>query len=375
MTDSSRARAWGWVAHLRDGGTTPWGEYVGTEAGDGVDAVPQAASDRLPGVQQLELLRRINAATGGRTVASEVVLRASLAGRGQPELGLAGVDDLRPESDPSEVSDAELLRVAASAIADSLIVGGLPDPVEAPPQRRRSKPFQLVGNPWLAIPMREELARAGYPSGGPRSQTYVLGGNFEQMVIGAWSAACFDNGPAPWDTWLAKWVERDRPPARADLARIAARHGQRARSVQIVLDPLLLRGLLGVRRQIDVPGPLAVHALEVSRRVAVVLGGLVSSVERVTLLRGRLLPVLSEVPGPRLAFPKARADWAGSQAERMRATLTQAGYPVQGEWDDVISGAQPSTAKTAGIEAPLLDGPSDAGTLKVAIRLLGREAW
>ena len=375
MNDSSQARAWGWVAHLREGGTTPWREYADAEPAGAADHAAHSAIERLPGVQQLELLRRINSATGGKSAASEVVLRASLAGRGQPEFGLAGVDDLRPACDPSELSDAELLRVAASAIADSLIVGGLPVTVEAPPQRRRSRPFQLVGNPWLTIPMREQLADQGYPTGGPRSRTFVLGGNFDQMVVGAWSAACFDNGPAPWATWLAKWVERDRPPARVDVARIAARHQSRARSVDVVLDPKLLRGLLGVRRHVAVPGPVAVHALEVSRRVAVVLGGLVSAEERVTLLRGRLLPVLREVPGPRLGFPPAQASWARSQSERMRSTVTEAGYPVHGEWDDVISGAQPSTTKTAGTETVLLDGPNDAGTLKVAVSLLGREIW
>ena len=237
----------------------------------------------------------------------------------------------------------------------------------------------MVGNPWLAIPMREQLAHEGYPTGGPRSRTYVLGGDFEQMVVGAWSAACFDNGPGALGH-LAGKVGRNgiahRPASIWRGSPLGIK--PRARSVEVVLDPSLLRGLLGVRRHLDVPGPLAVHALEVSRRVAVVLGGLVSPVERVTLLRGRLLPVLSEVAGPRLGFPVAHAEWARSQTERMRSTLTDAGYPVHGDWDDVIFGAQPSTTSTtkkSGTELVLLDGPNDAGTLKVAVNLLGREVW
>ena len=44
-------RAWGWVAHLRSGGTTPWRDWA--EDGDPHGRI-------LPGAQQLELLRRLN---------------------------------------------------------------------------------------------------------------------------------------------------------------------------------------------------------------------------------------------------------------------------------------------------------------------------
>jgi hypothetical protein len=48
------ARAWGWVAHLRTGGTTPWSQWQ--------DPAPPAEQGGryLPGAQQLELLRRLN---------------------------------------------------------------------------------------------------------------------------------------------------------------------------------------------------------------------------------------------------------------------------------------------------------------------------
>lgn len=360
MTDDPHAEAWGWVAHLLDGGVTPWTSYAGGTAA--------AAGERLPGAQQLELLRRINMATGGRSPGAGAIIRASLAGRGRPEHGLIGITDVRPGIEPSELPDSELLRVAASAIADGLIVGGLPEPVEPPPARRRRRHFNLVGDPWLAIPLRDELTQSGHPPGGPRSATYVLGGRFDHLVVNAWSAACFDNGPAPWETWLAKWVERDRPPARVDLVKIAGRHRPRARSVDLVLDPALLRGLLGVRRRLALPGPLSVHALEMARRVAVVLGGLVSPEERKVLLRSRLLPVLAAFPGPRLALPEPHAIWALSQSQRMRAELTEAGYPVHGSWDEVEGppGGVPGAV-------PMLDRPTEAGALKVALSVLGKE--
>ncbi len=359
MTEDPHARAWGWVAHLSEGGTTPWTSYDGAGA--------QRDGERLPGAQQLELLRRVNAAIGGKSAAAERMLRASLTGRGQPEFGLQGISDVRPGIDPSTLPESELLRVAASAIADSLIVGGLPEPVEPPPPRRRRRHFNLVGDPWLTIPLRAELTLAGHPPSGGRARAYVLGGNFDAMVVDAWSAACFDNGPASWDNWLAKWAERDRPPARVDLVKIAARHQSRARSVELVLDPALLRGLLGVRRPITAPVPLAAHALETARRVAVVLGGLVSPLERTALLRGRLLPVLSTVDGPRLTLPETHRPWSLRMNARMAASLAEADYPVHGDWE----GANARAVATG----PVLDRPVEAGTLKVAMSLLGREAW
>jgi hypothetical protein len=394
----AQARAQAWVAHLRGGGTAPWVDYQPDDEGPVVDI-----EERLPGAQQLELLRRINHANHSRAdhswadegvaKASELVLRASLTGRGQPERGLIGVPDPsarnpRPESDPATLPDGELLRVAASAIADSLVLGGLPEPLELPPPRRRHRPFQLVGNPWLTIPLRHELALAGHPAGGPRSRAFVLAGPFEQLMVDAWSAACFDTGPIPWDAWLAKRTARDQPPARVDLVRIAARHQPRARSVDVVWDPSLLRGLLGVRRQITVPEPLSAHALEIARRVAVVLGGLVSKVERTTLLRGRLLPALSRLPGPRLVVPAAYDGWMDAQAKGMRSDLQAAGYAEHGrtgaaphhggpEAPDrtLEDSARDDKPDEPSVATPVVERPTDADALEVAIQLLGSDDW
>lgn len=330
----------------------------------------QRLGTRLPGAQQLELLRRINASTDGNGAAADGVLRATLTGRGQPEFALSGIEEVRPQLDPGQLPDGELLRVAASAIADALILGGLPEPPTPPPARRRRRHFQLVGDPWLAIPLREQLAMAGHPPGGMRARTYVIGDHFDQLVIDAWSAACFDNGPAPWESWLAKWMERDRLPGRIDLVRIAERHRPRSRSVELVLDPSLLPGLLGVRRKLSVPGPLAVSALELSRRVAIVLGGLVSEQERTLLLQNRLLPLVSLTPGPRLSLPSACRPWAESHSTRMRAELADAGYRVHGGWDALIAErtpAQPGELRT--------EAPTEAGALQAAVTLLGREVW
>ena len=95
------ARAWGWVAHLRDGGTTPWSSW-GTSAG-----ADEQSGRYLPGAQQLELLRRLNELHLPSPELADRVLGASAPGRGRPDLGLVGV---LPESafGPPPVDPLEL---------------------------------------------------------------------------------------------------------------------------------------------------------------------------------------------------------------------------------------------------------------------------
>ena len=52
---SGRGRAWGWVAALRSGATTPWLDWPEDGSGEG-----EALGAELPGAQQLALLRRLN---------------------------------------------------------------------------------------------------------------------------------------------------------------------------------------------------------------------------------------------------------------------------------------------------------------------------
>lgn len=114
----STARAWGWVAHLRDGGTTPWLAWSTTGS---TEASP---GDPLPGAQQLELLRRLNLAGVRSPGLADRVLAADATGRGRPDLELVGVAEPLPYGfapvDPATLSDAELLRVAVGLVADVL---------------------------------------------------------------------------------------------------------------------------------------------------------------------------------------------------------------------------------------------------------------
>ncbi|MGB0100866.1 MAG: hypothetical protein WBP61_11365, partial [Nocardioides sp.] len=109
-------RAWGWVAHLRAGGTTPWRDW--SEPGEPRGRV-------LPGAQQLELLRRLNEAGSPGVELATRVLDASAPGRGRPDLELDGavrrLDFGPPPVDPADLPDDELLRVAASVLADDVV--------------------------------------------------------------------------------------------------------------------------------------------------------------------------------------------------------------------------------------------------------------
>ena len=80
-TEAGDRRAWGWVAALRAGATTPWQEFTG--GGDRGDRY-------LPGAQQLELLRRLNTAGQPGADLVERVLTASAPGRGRADLQLVG---------------------------------------------------------------------------------------------------------------------------------------------------------------------------------------------------------------------------------------------------------------------------------------------
>ncbi|MDO9457564.1 hypothetical protein, partial [Nocardioides sp.] len=131
----SEARAWGWVASLRDGGTTPWAAWT---------AEADRTSRLLPGAQQLEVLRRVNlayAAAGRRPdpVLVERVVTASAPGRGRPDLELVGAVaetayGPRPV-DPADLPADELLRVTTNLLAEDLVAAGVP-PQPRPRWRR-----------------------------------------------------------------------------------------------------------------------------------------------------------------------------------------------------------------------------------------------
>ena len=380
MTDADPlGRAWGWVAHLRGGGTTPWSAWSGA-------AEPSARV--LPGAQQLELLRWINLAAGSgpvhraadhraadhraadhRTLADRV-LAAAAVGRGQADLPLvgAGVGDPaygpRPV-DPARLAAHELTRVASVLLAEDLIALG-PDPLArrlARPWRRR---IRLVGDPLIVAPLRDELLARGRPQGGPRPFVVVVAGPLDELLAHTWTQRCFEHGSKPWDQWLRFWRERDQLPARVDLADSVRRWGGRGPLVRIVTDHDRLPRQVGVRHLPDVTVPGADQA-ELARRVAAVVGLLVTADRRPDLMR----TLRSRMPGtdvPPAAVPAAELAWVGAAARRVTRELSRARYPVVGDLADLA----PRTDRPAAVGAP---GALDQQVLDLAVAMLVDPGW
>lgn len=366
-------RAWGWVAHLREGGTIPWREW----------AAPGPTRGRtLPGAQQLELLRRLNLAGPPSPSLVERVLSASAPGRGRPDLELEGAVEVAPFGprpvDPGELSLDELVRVAAGLLAEDVVAAGVSHrdkPLLTRPWRTR---YRLLGDPWLAEPVRAELTSRGRPPGGRGAVVVLRADALDRMLAHAWTARSLGVGAPAWTDWLSGTVRRDALPPRVDLARIARVWADRIgrEQVHVVLDPAALPALVGVRRLAAAPAELSADSVEVARRVGSVLGMLVGPARRRDLLHHNLQPRLAPVPGPRLAVPAEHREWVARRAARMRDALLRGGYAVHGDAEQLLPGGRGGTGNEradrpdGAPERPAADGPSEAGTLALVVSLL-----
>ena len=363
--DTGRARAWAWVAHLRSGGTTPWGDWTATDATD--------EGRFLPGAQQLELLRRLNLATRPAATLVERVLGASAPGRGRPDLELVGVDEERrfgPRPvDPADLPDDELLRVATGLLAEDLVAQGPRVPVVRRPRRLRIR-YELAGDPWLAAAATEQLVAAGRPPGGGGRAVHVLGADVPTMLAHVWATAAFGAGAPAWPDFLARVRARRRLPDRVDLPAVVDRFSARPHTgrVGVVLDPARLPALVGARRLGPrlAPAPeLAGVATELARQVGAVLSLHVRPEQQRALLTTRLRPRLASVAGAPPAVTPEHRDWVEDAAVAMRQRLLRARYPVVGDPDRLLPLEDPR---------PGVTGPESGPVLDLAIELLAEEA-
>jgi hypothetical protein len=338
------ARAWAWVAHLRDGGTTPWSAW-GSAAG---------ADDQfgryLPGAQQLELLRRLNEVRLPSPELADRVLAASAPGRGRPDLGLVGV---LPESafgpppvDPADLPPDELVRVATALIAEDTVAAG--DPLEPRTPRLLRRRYRVMGDPEQAITLRDTLLADGRPPGSRRATVVVAGAALGDMLAHVWTARSLGAGVQPWPEWLAGVVRRPGLPDRVDLSALAGAWVPRvgAGRVHVVLDDprLAARLVAGRRRRVAMPRPLSADSVELARRTAPVVGSLVSPDRRTRLMWHRLRPVLAALPGPELRVPERHHAWLARQTRDLRSRLAAGDYAVHG--------ALPEPRERSGVTAP-----------------------
>ena len=384
------SRGWGWAAHLRAGGTTPWSEW--TEPGPA-----DAGADALPGAEQLELLRRLNLEGRPGPTLVRRALTTSAPGRGRRDVPLVG-DGAPPAYgvgpvDPGDLTATELLRTACLLLAEDLVSADAagetrPSPVPGPRRWWWRQRYRLSGDRWATGPLREELLRQGYPQGGRDHIVYVVARRFDQVLTDAWTVRCFGQGPVYWEAWLEQARRRGGVGPRADLLGMARewRHRVGPERVAVVMGleriPALLR-VRGLPAAALEPPTLSASAVELARNVGLLLGLLVRPEQRAVLLRRGLRPRLARHglagPGqPALGVPAEFRDWVREQAERQRDGLRADGYAVHGDLDELVPPADPAPDRGM---APMLGSVGDsrgdasgvpdvAHVLTLALRLL-----
>ena len=386
--------AWGWVAALRAGSTVPWARWRESGA-----TAPATARD-LPSAQQLELVRRINladAAAPTRAGLVERVITASATGRGLPERSIVGAVPERTWGwapvDPADLHDRDLLGVAATLVAQDLVAADLAArssrrqrsvsaPGVAVARRARHRMLrrrggrQVVGDPWLAWTVRDEVLRTGRPLAPPGDPgregrpVVVVGQDLATMLVGAWTARAFDGGAPSWERWLGSGPG-SAVPRPVDLVRSARRWSEVVGAERVLLapDPTLLPIALNLparaRRRLA-PPYVSADGVDLARRVSAPLGLLVERGERRRILRRVLLPVLGadlvRHPAPGLGLPDSRQAWVVRRAPRMRDDLAGARYPVVGDLQALVP--EHDRHRPPGVV------PDASGVLGLSVRLL-----
>lgn len=369
-------RAWSWVSHLREGGTTPWCHWRTPDDGQ----VYSAPGVPLPGAAQLELVRRLAELSPGAGFAqlADVVYGMSGPGRGLPELPLVGapVDEAsgpRPV-DPADVPPSELVRVAAGVLVSLML--GMREPHHEPTPPRRLMPWakavRVTGAPLTSSGLRRQLRSQGYDVRGRRPLVVVVGLPFDLMMAEVWARRVLLGSDVRWSRFWARWHQAPHLPGFADLGQLANRWADQVgpHRVHVVLarDHAQAAALTGslVGADLVVPDPaFPAEAVDLVRAVNKVLNVAVTQERHDELLREVVRPLVATPGSPRLAPPPRLLGWAAATARESVRRLREAGYPVLGDPEaHVPRGSDP--------EQPDVTATLDVA-LHACLRAAGRE--
>jgi len=328
-TQASR-RAWGWLAALLDGASTDWQAWSG-------EAEPRLPF--FPAAQQLEALRRVNAAAAGRPVPpalADALLTDGITDRNRGDLPLAGEEPraFGPRAvDPGALAAADLLPVVTGPLARALAERPERSAPRPLPWRRS---LRLAGDPWLVAQHAHEQRRRR--RGRPGGRGLVLAADLATMTLHTWAVHSVTGGRLGLESWLRERLTDQRVPRSLDLAgharRMATEVGRRHTTIALT-DPPAAR--LAVAPAVD---PVAV---EVARYVGRPLGVLVTAERRQDLLLHTLLPAATRPAAP-LVLPDPWHGLLSAYAVTQRDRLAAAGYPVHGSLDTLLP---PEGATTA----------------------------
>ena len=184
------------------------------------------------------------------------MLAASAAGRGRPDLELVGAGtgvDVRPGAvDPAELPAGELVRVAASVLADQVVDAGVPEqrePPRRPGRRGGGAATASSATPSWPTPCAPSWSARGRPPGGREPRIVVVGSDLATMAGHAWTHRALTEGVTSWREWLRLLRERREVPARADLLAVGRAWERRVGKarVHVVLDLGAVPRLVGER--------------------------------------------------------------------------------------------------------------------------------
>ncbi len=335
-----------WATHLREGGTTPWDRFrdqAATSFGPLVTPLPDGV--------HLELVRRINLASGGEAHPGlvDLVLATVAPGRGRVDIPLPWPDSpprfgIAP-MDPLALPSQELVRLSVGVLAR--LLPGVPVPTPRParprwplPWRRR---FRLHGSPGTVAAVRQALLTQGLVESDWRPTHVVIARPIEVMMAEHWAASVQAGGILRWSTLWRRTQATGRLPGRIDVATIAGRLGDQAgrrdRNLHVVVARdahhalTLTAGLLRART-VEAPAvgdPSASDLLRRLNRLTALTHG-TAHVRTISATLVRLLadaPVPGDVPPP--VVPGASLPWARAVAEANRDAIARAGYAVHGD--------------------------------------------